>query len=1667
MLSRTDVGISGDESATDGRRREIDPDLSARRHPLTRVARHVDEHSLETFGIDVDGERAGRFRQDQVNPLADQALQHGREIPQHALCADGLERAHLLAAIDPELAQETCRPRHVGQQAFSVPAQSVVVADAGQPFVGAASDVGEQRIARDGDLRGQASDGLHSVGLAETLFEGTHIRDVLGDDIDRLRCGHERLQPKDQAAALARLPLRLHRLCLARRSRPFEQPAQIAGPVQRRRGEIRVPQLIDAPATEKRDERVIRVDYRAVLRAAAQRVWRALELAAPLLLAPFELRLKIRNALGDIAQRFGVRPRGVELPAPCVFRDPMAFGLLVELVVAIGDQGRESGTFGPVLFRDLFERLKRGLKLRQRLTDPIILTLCRAELRLEPRLVPGCAPTIGGDDVPCPIPPTRGFHPVPREIPFEGRSRVGFLCEPLDEIRLARRPGSESGGVFLERGVVSHLKFREPRRGARQLFRVLVVRSLSRGLGGGQLPVETGAPVSLLREQVFERSLTLVRGRKIDFGALSGVLMRGFRFGERVGERPSSGDGFCQVRTEFRFASSELLRRGRQPVARLSGLRQVRREHGVPLREQVGEGNRFRRPALVSLSERALEIEEPLLQPGANPGFARQGDRVAAFYVGEPRRGCGQFRCAAFFYLPPGLFGASELSLGALAIGPKIGQSLRQELLAAALPFDRRRHDPRQIGLERRAGHDVSVGSGIERGERELEPRGSRDDHHRRRQTQSAKLLDERGAALRLHLDDDRGGVAGGLQPLKGGGGRLDAGQRDIPCNSVNDIGSDQGRVAFLCEVENLHGGGRFRFALYRSMPARSAAVRDVSDLGIQVRKRTSASTWIGGYGGHARWHPACTSAHMPDLRYAARSLLKSPGFTLVAVLTIAVGIGANTALFSAFNTLVLHPQSFPQSDRLVRLWASNGGVGLNAPAMSWPRYEFIRDHQTSFASVSVAAFTGYTITREGADPEQANTVAVTASFFPTLGVVPLYGRNFTREEDTVGGPNVVIISYEYWTRALGGRESAVGERLTLNGERYTIVGITPPALSNPYRTVLLYVPRPFEGNGLTLSQVKNGAGYLGATARLKPGITLEQARSEVATLSRDYCAAFPENVDGKNDTVVKTFAEELVGNIRPTFYLLLGAVGLVLLIACANVASLFLGRLSARHKEIAVRLSLGATRSQIVRQFLAESALFSLVAGGAGLIVAWWALAAIQRLAANQLPPGVGLALDARALVFTAGVSVCSALLVGMVPAWQASRANLLEALNDSARGSSGARSARFRSTLVVSEVTLSVVLLVLSGLLLLSFVRLQRAPAGFDPQGVATSLLALPLTRYPTDVQQVNLYDRLIERLEAQPQVKRAAVVVGLPLSGIQPRSPYAIAGRPIPPLRERALANLGIVSDHYFDTMRIPLREGRNFDARDTEKSPLVCLVNESFARRVFPGESAVGKVLLRGPNADIKIEIVGIVGDVKSTGLTAPPPETIYLRIRQFAARLTFIVVRADGDPAALRSLVRSTVIDLDPSQPIALFQTLETSLAQALGAQRVAAWLTVVFAAVALLLSALGLYSVLAYAVAQRTSEIGIRTALGARRQQVVALVLRSGLKLVAIGLVLGLAAAAGAARLIQTLLFYVQPLDPLIYSTVTVLFTVIATIACLLPSLRASRIDPIVALRAE
>ena len=804
----------------------------------------------------------------------------------------------------------------------------------------------------------------------------------------------------------------------------------------------------------------------------------------------------------------------------------------------------------------------------------------------------------------------------------------------------------------------------------------------------------------------------------------------------------------------------------------------------------------------------------------------------------------------------------------------------------------------------------------------------------------------------------------------------------------------------------------------------------------------------------------------MTDIRNAVRALRKAPGFSLVAVLTIAVGIGANTTLFSVYDRLVLNPVTIPHPSSLVAIWVSNPQLNFNAPAMSWPRYEDTVAHAASFESLGISAFDNFTLTGNG-DPEQLNGQRVSASFFPTLGIMPMSGRNFTSQEDLPNGPAVCILSHELWQTRFGGRREIVGSTITLNGQPWQVVGILPPRLSPPFAQVQVFAPRVFEVGGLTPIQVQNGAGYAQPIGRLKAGLSLAQAASELTTLGRSYKERFATRLDANNAAEPRLYVAALVGNLEPTFYTLLAAVGFVLLIACANVASLFLGRLTSRVREVAVRQALGATRRRVMKQFLVESLVFSIIAATLGVLIAMWGLVAIQSIIATQLPPNTTLTLNWRALAYTGAVTLATALLVGLVPALQASRTELVETLKDSARGSSSERSGRLRAVLIVAEVALSVVLLVGSALLLISFITLQRTPPGFEAKGAAAAFVGVPAARYGTPAQQAQFFNEVAARLESQPRVSAAAAVIGLPMSGFNPRSPYSVGGRPVLPLPQRPIANLGIVSDHYFTVMRMTFAAGRAFNEGDREGAPGVCIINQSLAKRLFPGESALGKIILRGRDAELKAEIVGVIHDVKTNGLNVPAPDEIYYPIRQVPRPGMAIVARTEGDAATLQPILRATVTAVDKDQPISFFATLETNIAQSLGVQRIVASLTSTFAGLALLLSAIGLYSVLAYAVSRRTPEIGIRMALGAQPGQVVGLVLRDGLRLVSIGLVGGLAAAAGAARLIETLLFGVRPLDPIVYGGVAGVFTIVAMLACLVPSLRASRIDPLLALRAE
>lgn len=805
----------------------------------------------------------------------------------------------------------------------------------------------------------------------------------------------------------------------------------------------------------------------------------------------------------------------------------------------------------------------------------------------------------------------------------------------------------------------------------------------------------------------------------------------------------------------------------------------------------------------------------------------------------------------------------------------------------------------------------------------------------------------------------------------------------------------------------------------------------------------------------------------MNNLGYAFRQLVKAPLLTSSAVLSLALAISANTALFSIFDRLILRPHSFADPQSLVRVWSNNPKVPFTAPVVSLPKYELIRDEQTAFAHLAASTFSSFSYSRVGAEPEQLVGQRVTQAFFRVLGVEPVRGRGFSAEEDRPGAPPVVVVSHEFWQTRLAGLDSVLGAPVTLNGIDHTLIGILPPGLSAPYANAQIFVTSTWAPGGLLPGQVQAGAGYLQVTARLKDGVSFEEANKEIVMLGKRYEAAHASRMDAQTPNEIRTLTEELAGNLRPTLVLLLGAVAAVLLIACANVSNLFLASLSARGKEIAVRLSMGAERRHLVRQFLLESLLFSLIATVVGAFLGRLALSAIAQAAVNQLPPNTTFSFNSLTFAFMAAICVLSAVSVGLIPALQASKVGLAEVLKDSARGApGGVKGTRFRSGLVVAQVAMSVVLLVGSALLLVSFYRLQSTPPGLTTAGVAAAFVSAPVERYKTPAQQAEFYRQVIERLKSVPQVKEAAVVLGLPLNG-SPIAPYTVFGSQVLPLAERPLANLHIVGDDFFKVLDIPLREGRFMNAQDREESPAVCLINESFAKRIFPNESAVGKTLLRGRDAEVHVQIIGVVADVKSNGLGAPPPDAIYYSFTQMGKPGANIIAKIEGDPNTLQPLMRTAVAQVDANQPISFFQTMDNVLQQATGFQKLLAGLVAIFASVALVLTAVGLYSVIAYSVSQRTSEIGIRMAMGAQPGQIVSHVLSGGMRLVVVGLAVGLAGAAGSAHLMTSLLFSITPVHPPLYTAVSLLFAAIAALACLVPARRAARIDPLRALRCD
>ncbi|MEP7272055.1 MAG: ABC transporter permease [Acidobacteriota bacterium] len=796
------------------------------------------------------------------------------------------------------------------------------------------------------------------------------------------------------------------------------------------------------------------------------------------------------------------------------------------------------------------------------------------------------------------------------------------------------------------------------------------------------------------------------------------------------------------------------------------------------------------------------------------------------------------------------------------------------------------------------------------------------------------------------------------------------------------------------------------------------------------------------------------------DLRYGLRVLRKGKGFTIVAVIALALGIGANTAIFSVVNKVLLQPLPYANADQLLMIRETNVP---KFPEFSIAPGNFIDWQKQSTVFSSMAAYRGQAyILVGGSEPERVRATRITSGLFGMLGAAPILGRDFTPEEDQDGKGNVVILSNGFWQRRFGGDKNAVGQSLTLSGQPFSIVGIMPATFKFPDPTIDLWAPIAF-----TARDAQNHGGhYISAIARLKPGASVDQARSELDTIAGRLSQQYPDSNTGWGVKVVP-LQDYIVNDVKPALYILLGAVLLVLLIACANVANLLLVRASSRQKEISLRAALGASRWRVARQLLTESVLLAVIGGVVGLGVAYWGLSLLLQLAPEGLPRIQDVSIDGRALVFTLVVTVITGVVFGLVPALQASRPNLNETLKEGGRGGTeGTRRQRLRSTLVVVEIALSLVLLVCAGLLIKSFVRLLGVDPGFNPQHVLVTGIGLSPTKYRDDAQKGAFFNQLLAGLSSVPGVQAAGVTQALPISGDYVLS-FIVQGRPAYKPGEGPSTNYYSVSADYFKAMGIPLLRGRLFNDRDVQGAPRVAIINDAMAKKFFADEDPLGKRIHVSNGPETFREIVGVVGDVRQYGLDQAATVQTYEPQMQAPFGGMTVVVRTAGEPTSLSAAVRDQVRAIDKDQPVSTMRTMEEIVSTSVASRRFSMLLLGVFAGLALVLAAVGIYGVMAYSVSQRTHEIGIRLALGARRGDVVRLVLGQGMAVAGIGVAVGVVAAFAATRLLSTLVYGVSLTDPVIFVSIPLILGAVALVACLLPARRATMVDPLVALRYE
>ncbi len=801
----------------------------------------------------------------------------------------------------------------------------------------------------------------------------------------------------------------------------------------------------------------------------------------------------------------------------------------------------------------------------------------------------------------------------------------------------------------------------------------------------------------------------------------------------------------------------------------------------------------------------------------------------------------------------------------------------------------------------------------------------------------------------------------------------------------------------------------------------------------------------------------------LQDLRYGVRVLIKSPVFTLVAVISLALGIGANTAIFSVVNGLLLKPLPYPESERIMAVWHTppqESFPGMNKFSVSPGNYLDWKAQSHSFEQMAVYSDGGFSLSA-GDTPMPVDGAAVSSEFFTVLRSNVILGRTFMSEEEQPGRDKVAVISYGLWQRLFGANPNVIGKSFTLESETYTVIGVMPNGFQFPGKSEL-WVPLAWDEKEKQTRAIHD---YV-VIARLKPDVSLQQAQAEMKTISSRLEQQYPEENKGWGAVVIP-LQEDLVGDLRPALLVLFSAVGFVLLIACANVANLMLARGANRQKEIAIRVALGAARTRVVRQLLTESILLAVIGGILGLLLAGWGISMLVRLSSSGLPDNE-IGIDKWALGFTLLVSLVAGMVAGIAPAFQFSSADTSETLKQGT-GRTGGSSVkqRTRKALVICEVALSLILLIGAGLMIRSFWKLQQVDPGFNTNNILTMGVGLPTTKYPDPKQQAAFFDRVLEQVKAQPGVVSAGSTTTLPLAGGGSIQPFTVEGQPAAAVAEQPSARMRYISPDYFQAMGIPLRQGRFFNDQDREDRVPVIIISESMARRFWPGENPVGKRLT--PTFHLKQgvrEIVGVVGDVK-TGLDADASPTMYLSYKQVPRPYMTVVVRTATDPKNFTQPISKAIYAVDKEQALWNVRTMDEVIAASVSGRRFNMTLLIIFAVLALVLAAVGVYGLMNYSVILRRRELGIRIALGARTTDVLRLVLGQGLALTLIGVGIGLIGAYGLTRLMASLLYGVPATDALTFISVSAVLVVVGLLASYLPARRATKVDPMIALRSE